>query len=164
VSYEGPVLLAATHDVHDFDCDDDALNGWLRTKALHNQREGGSRTWVVLDEHRVVAFYASSAAVLMRSRAPKRAARNQPDPLPAVLLGRLAVDTEHQQRGPAAALLKHFVLKSLEVAELTDVRLLLVHAKNEAGRRFYLKYGCEPSPVDDMTLVLLLKDLRGTEP
>lgn len=95
------------------------LNEWLRTKALHNQREGGSRTWVVLDGRRVVAFYASSTAVLMRSRATKRAARNQPDPLPAVLLGRLAVDANHQGRGLAAALLKHFILKSLEVAELT---------------------------------------------
>jgi GNAT superfamily N-acetyltransferase len=100
----------------------------------------------------------------MRSRAPKRAARNQPDPLPAVLLGRLAVDTEHKGRDLAAALLKHFVLKSLEVAELTGVRLLLVHAKNETARQFYMKYGFEPSPVDDMTLIMLVKDLRATQP
>ncbi|WP_423296950.1 hypothetical protein BB736_005425 [Mycobacterium avium subsp. hominissuis] len=87
MSYEGPVLFGADHIVDDFDCGNDVLNEWLRTKALHNQREGGSRTWVVLDGRRVVAFYASSTAVLMRSRATKRAARNQPDPLPAVLLG-----------------------------------------------------------------------------
>jgi GNAT superfamily N-acetyltransferase len=95
----------------------------------------------------------------MRSRATKRAARNQPDPLPAVLLGRLAVDAEYQGRGLAAALLKHFVLKSLEVAELTGVRLLLVHAKNDSARRFYFRYGFEQSPVDDMTLMLLVKDV-----
>jgi GNAT superfamily N-acetyltransferase len=160
VSYEGPVLLGADHIVEDFDCGQDVLNQWLRTKALHNQREGGSRTWVVLEGRRVVAFYASSTAVLMRSRATKRAARNQPDPLPAVLLGRLAVDVEHQGRGLAAALLKHFVLKSLEVAELTGVRLLLVRAKNDTARRFYLRYGFEPSPVDDMTLMLLVRDVR----
>ncbi|ATO65088.1 N-acetyltransferase [Mycobacterium avium subsp. hominissuis] len=146
--------------VDDFDCGNDVLNEWLRTKALHNQREGGSRTWVVLDGRRVVAFYASSTAVLMRSRATKRAARNQPDPLPAVLLGRLAVDANHQGRGLAAALLKHFILKSLEVAELTGVRLLLVHANNDTARRFYLRYGFEPSPVDDLTLMLLVKDVR----
>lgn len=160
MSYEGPVLLGADHIVEDFDCGQDVLNQWLRTKALHNQREGGSRTWVVLEGRRVVAFYASSTAVLMRSRATKRAARNQPDPLPAVLLGRLAVDVEHQGRGLAAALLKHFVLKSLEVAELTGVRLLLVRAKNDTARRFYLRYGFEPSPVDDMTLMLLVRDVR----
>jgi GNAT superfamily N-acetyltransferase len=160
VSYEGPVLLGAGHIVEDFDCGNDVLNEWLRTKARHNQREGGSRTWVVLDGRRVVAFYASSTAVLLRSHATKRAARNQPDPLPAVLLGRLAVDTKHQGHGLAAALLKHFLLKSLEIAELTGVRLLLVHAKNDTAKRFYLRYGFEPSPVDDMTLMLLIKDVR----
>jgi GNAT superfamily N-acetyltransferase len=160
VSYEGPVLLGADHSIEDFDCGNEVLNEWLRTKAVHNQREGGSRTWVVLDGRRVVAFYASSTAVLMRSQATKRAARNQPDPLPAVLLGRLAVDSQYQGRGLAAALLKHFVLKSVEVAELTGVRLLLVHAKNDPARRFYLRYGFEPSPVDDMTLILLVKDIR----
>lgn len=157
---QGPVLLGADHLVEDFDCGSDALNEWLRTKALHNQRDGGSRTWVVLDGQRIVAFYASSTAVLMRSHATKRAGRNQPDPLPAVLLGRLAVDTEFQGRGLAAALLKHFVLKSLEIAEVTGVRLLLVHAKNDDARRFYLKYGFEPSAVDEMTLMALVKDVR----
>jgi GNAT superfamily N-acetyltransferase len=161
VSYEGPVLLGADHIVEDFDCGEDVLNEWLQTKALHDQREGGSRTWVVLDDRRVVAFYASSTAVLMRSRATRRAARNQPDPLPAVLLGRLAVDADYQGRGLAAALLKHFVLKSLEVAELTGVRLLLVHAKNDTARHFYVRYGFEPSPIDDMTLILLIKDVRS---
>jgi GNAT superfamily N-acetyltransferase len=160
VSPQGPVLLSTDHIVEDFDCGTTVLNEWLRTKALHNQRERSSRTWVVLDGRLVVAFYASSTAVLMRSHATKRAARNQPDPLPAVLLGRLAVDTKYQGRGFAAALLKHFVLKSLEVAELTGVRLLLVHAKNDAVRRFYLKYGFEPSPVNDLTLMLLVKDVR----
>lgn len=159
MTYEGPVLLDADHVVEDFNCGEDVLNEWLRTKALRNQREGGSRTWVVLDGQRVIACYASSTAVLMRSHATKRAARNQPDPLPAVLLGRLAVDAEYQGRGLAAALLKHFVLKSLEVAELTGVRLLLVHAKNDAAKRFYLRYGFEESPVNDMTLMLLVKDV-----
>ncbi len=160
MNYEGPILLGADHLLEDFDCGSDALNEWLRTKALRNHREGGSRTWVVLDGRRVVAFYASSTAVLMRSHATKRAARNQPDPLPAVLLGRLAVDREFQGRGLAAALLKHFVLKSLEIAEVTGVRLLLVHAKDDAAQRFYVRYGFEPSVIDDMTLMLLVKDVR----
>jgi GNAT superfamily N-acetyltransferase len=160
VSYQGPVLLSTDHTLEDFDCGTTALNEWLQTKALHNQREGSSRTWVVLDGRLIVAFYASSTAVLMRSHATKRAARNQPNPLPAVLLGRLAVDTKYQGRGFAAALLKHFVLKSLEVAELTGVRLLLVHAKNDTARHFYSRHGFEPSPVDDSTLMLLVKDVR----
>ncbi len=160
MNYQGPVLLEAGHRVEEFDCGRDTLNAWLRSRALRNQRGGGSRTWVVLDGQRVVAFYASSTAVLLRSHATTRAARNQPDPLPALLLGRLAVDARCQGQGLAAALVKHFILKSLEVANLTGVRLLLVHAKDATARGFYLRYGFEPSPVDDLTLMLLVAEIR----
>jgi len=161
VNYQGPVLLGADHLLEDFDCGSDVLNKWLQTKALRNQREGSSRTWVVLDDQRVVAFYASSTAVLLRGHATKHATRNQPDPVPAMLLSRLAVDTASQWQGLAAALLKHFVLKSLEVAEVTGVRLLLVHAKDFTAQRFYPRYGFGPSAIDDMTLVLLVEDLAA---
>ncbi len=158
--YRGPELLASAHDVDEFICGDDALDDWLRRRAPRNQGEGSSRTWVVTDRERVVACYASSTAALTRDEATRRAARNQPDPLPAMLLGRLAVDRDHQGRGLAAALLKHFLLKTLEVAEITGVRLTLVHAKNEQAASFYRHYGFEPSPVDDLTLMLLVKDIR----
>lgn len=160
MNFQGPVLLEAGHRVEEFDCGRDTLNAWLRSRALRNQRGGGSRTWVVLDGQQVVAFYSSSTAVLLRSHATTRSARNQPDPLPALLLGRLAVDARCQGQGLAAALVKHFILKSLEVADLTGVRLLLVHAKDTTARGFYLRYGFEPSPVDDLTLMLLVADIR----
>ncbi len=159
-SYSGPELLAADHILDDFDCGDDLLNDWLKRRARANQHSGASRTWVALDENRhVVGFYASSTAVIMRNSATKRAARNQPDPIPALLLGRLAVDERHQGQGLAAALLKHFLLKSLEVTEITGVRLLLVHAKDEQAAAFYEHHDFEPSPVDELTLMLLVKDL-----
>jgi GNAT superfamily N-acetyltransferase len=158
--YRGPELLDDAHNVDGFSCGDEALDDWLRRRAPRNQREGSSRTWVVTAESRVVAFYASSTAVLTRIEATKRAARKQPDPLPAMLLGRLAVDREHQGRGLAAALLKHFLLKALEVADITGLRLVLVHAKNEQAAGFYRHYGFEPSPIDDLTLILLTKDIQ----
>lgn len=157
--YHGPALLSTDHDTDDFDCGDETLDNWLKYLAPRNQREGSSRTWVVTDGTRVVAYYASSAAVLTRAEATGRAGRNQPDPLPAMLLGRLAVDREHQGRGLAAALLKHFLLKVLEVAEHTGVRIALVHAANDTAAGFYRHYGFEPSPVDDLTLMLLVKDI-----
>lgn len=160
IAYKGPELLGDAHEVDDFDCGDDALSDWLRDRASRNQREGSSRTWVVADGSRVVAFYASSTAVVARTEAIKRAARNQPDPLPAMLLGRLAVDREHQGQGLAAELLKHFLLKALEVAEITGIRLVLVHAKNDQAASFYRHYGFEPSPIDDLTLMLLIKDIH----
>lgn len=158
--YSGPELLAADHILDDFDCGDDLLNDWLKRRARANQYSGASRTWVALDRNRcVVGFYASSTAVIMRNSATKRAARNQPDPIPALLLGRLAVDERHQGQGLAAALLKHFLLKSLEVAEITGVRLLLVHAKDEQAAAFYKHHEFEPSPVDDLTLMLIIRDV-----
>ncbi len=158
--YRGPELLAAHHEVEGFDCGDEALNEWLRRRALRNQREGSSRTWVVTHGARLVAFYASSTAAVARVEATRRAARNQPEPVPAMLLGRLAVDRDHQGKGLAAALLKHFLLKALEVASLTGVRLVLVHAKDSRAASFYRHFGFESSPLDDLTLMLLINDIR----
>jgi predicted N-acetyltransferase YhbS len=162
-AYTCPELLGADHILDDFDCGDEALNDWLKRRARSNQNSGASRTWVAVDEAKnVVGFYASSTAVLMRSAATKRAARQQPDPIPALLLGRLAVDERHQGQGLAAALLKHFLLKSLEVAEVTEVRLLLVHAKDEQVAAFYRRFEFEPSPIDELTLMLLVRDTQVT--
>ena len=158
-AYHGPELLSAAHDVDGFDCGDEVLNNWLRRRALRNQREGSSRVWVVAQADQAVAYYASSTAVVARSEATGRAARNQPDPLPAMLLGRLAVDLRHQGEGLAAALLKHFLLTTLEVAELTGLHLALVHAKDDQASGFYRHFCFEPSPIDDLTLMLLIKDI-----
>ncbi|WP_419864319.1 GNAT family N-acetyltransferase [Candidatus Poriferisodalis sp.] len=160
-AFRGPELFSNSHDIEAFDCGDEALNNWLRRRAAHNQREGSSRTWVVVHADQVVAYYASSTAVVARSEATRRAARNQPDPLPAMLLGRLAVDLRHQGAGLAAALLKHFLQTALEVAELTGLRLVLVHAKDEQASSFYRHFGFESSPIDDLTLMLRIKDIRS---
>ncbi len=160
--FTGPELLDSNHIVEGFDCGAPSLDRWLAGRARRNQSSGASRTWVVTHEGAVVAFYASSAAVLLRSEATTRVARNQPDPIPALLLGRLAVDRNWQGRGLAAALLKHFLLKSLEIAQVTGVRVLLVHAKDADAATFYQRYGFEPSPVDDLTLLLLVKDLAAS--
>jgi GNAT superfamily N-acetyltransferase len=157
----GPVL-AGEHRTDGFDCGVPTLNTWLQRRAGRNQRSGASRTWVVLDDgERVVGFYASSSAVVMRAGATLRVARSQPDPIPALLLGRLAVDRDHQGKGLAAALLKHFLEKSVEVAALVGVRVVLVHAKDERAASFYRSYGFVPSPIDDLTLMLLVADIGG---
>lgn len=157
----GPVVLEDRHNIGDLDCGDPTLDEWLRSRARRNQVQRSSRTWVITTAaDQVVGFYASSAAVVLRADASKRASRNQPDPLPALLLGRLAIDQRHQGQGLGAALLKHFLLKSLEISELTGVRLLLVHAKDAPAAAFYRRHGFEPSPIDDLTMMLLITDLR----
>jgi GNAT superfamily N-acetyltransferase len=157
----GPELLGDHHVIDPFDCGDTALNHPLANRARRNQTEGASRTWVVTVDERVVAYYASSTAVVLRGQATTRAARNQPDPLPALLLGRLAVDQTWQGHGLGQALLKHFILKALEVAQITGVRVLLVHAKTPDAAAFYRRHGFEPSPIDELTLMLLMKDVTA---
>ena len=159
IAYRGPELLNASHRTDRFDCGDVPLNEWLQRRALRNQGDGSSRTWVVTDGATVVAYYASSTAALAREEAPGCIRRNQPDPLPAMLLGRLAVDSDHQGQRLAAALLKHFLLKALDVAQLTGLRLALVHAKDTQAASFYQHFGFEPSPFDELTLMLLIKDI-----
>jgi len=161
LKFSGPELLSTDHVVAGFDCGDPALNEWLVNRAPSNQGvRGSSRTWVVLDESsRVVAYYAASTATVLHREATGRMRRNQPDPLPALLLGRLAVDGKHQTAGLGSALLKHFIMKGFEVAGLVGVRLLLVHAANPDAASFYARYGFVSSPVDDLTMMLLVKDV-----
>ena len=159
----GPELLGRSHLVASFDCGKAPLNDWLARRALANQNSGATRTWVVADEpdNRVVAYYASATASVLRSTATGRAARNQPADIPAVLLARLAVDLDYAGKGLGAALLKHFTLKAMEVAAVVGARLLLVHAQDEQAREFYLHYGFEPSPIDEMTLMRVITDISS---
>lgn len=161
MAYAGPELLTGEHSVDDFDCGQPALNVWLIRHALRNQGGGSSRTWVVLDagSREVVASHASATASVLRSSTPKRMGRNQPEEMPAILLARLAVDTRHGQRGLGAALLKHFMLKALEVAHSVGVRIVLVHAKDDEAKNFSAHYGFVESPMDPLVLMMLLGDL-----
>ena len=161
MSFAGPELLTSEHVLAGFDCGTPALNGWLARRALGNQSSGTSRTWVVTRTEigRVVAFYASSTASVIRSSAPKPFGRDQPDEIPAILLGRMAVDSKHRGHGLGAALLKHFMLKAMQVSVSIGVRLLLVHAKDEDAKEFYEHYGFVASPIDPLTMMMLLEDL-----
>ena len=163
MTYSGPTLLTSGHWLEGFDCGEPALNDWLVRRALGNQATGTSRTWVVIYEPTriVVAYYASSTASVMRAAAPRRIARDQPADLPAVLLGRMAVDSRHQGKGLGGAMLKHFMTKTIEVSEKVGVRLVLVHAKDEQTKDFYQHHGFIESPIDPLTLMMLLPSSRS---
>lgn len=160
MAYAGPELLTGEHLLEGFDCGKPALNEWLIRRALNNQAGGTSRTWAVVepDSREVVAFYASATASVFRSSTPKRMGRNQPEEMPAILLARMAVDSRHKGQGLGAALLKHFMLKALEVAQSVGVRMLLIHAKDEESKSFYIHYGFVESPIDPLVLMMLLAE------
>lgn len=161
MNYAGPQLLAGEHVLEGFDCGSGALNDWLVRSALRNQSSGTSRTWAVIEveTRRIVGFYASSTASVLRAAAPKKVGRNQPEEMPAILLARMGVDSRHQGRGLRAALLKHFMLKAIEVAQSVGVRVLLIHAKDESAKNFYEHYGFVASPLDPLVMRMLLTEL-----
>ena len=160
MTYTSPELLAGEHILAGFDCGSGALDDWLAGRALRNQASWTSRTWVVVDVEtsQVVAFYASSTASILRSSAPKNIGRNQPEEMPAVLLARMGVDSRHKGRGLGAALLKHFMLKAIEVAQSVGARVLLIHAKDQNAKNFHEHYGFVESPLDPLVMMMLLTD------
>jgi predicted N-acetyltransferase YhbS len=109
-----PVPITAEHDAALFHCRHESLNDWLRRRALANASSGATRTYVVCAENlRVVGYYALAAGSLDVESAPTRLRRNMPNPLPVVVLGRLAVDDEWSGLGVGGGLLKDAVLRSL---------------------------------------------------
>jgi GNAT superfamily N-acetyltransferase len=152
-----PQLLVATHIVSDFACGEPVLDDWLKRRALANQASGASRSFVVADQDgRVVGYYALAAGAVSHQVATGSIRRNMPEPIPVLVLGRLAVDQRAQGIKLGPALLQDAVRRAAAVAQNAGVRALLVHALNERARQFYLYYGFEPSPQNPMTLMLRL--------
>ena len=154
-----PEPLSADHDLSAFECGEASLDDWLKRRAFTNQLSGASRTFVVLDESRVVvAYYALAAGAVAHERATGSVRRNMPDPIPVLVLGRLAVAKRAQGLQLGAALLQDAVLRAMAVSENAGVRALLVHALNQSARAFYERYGFQGSPLDPMTLMLRLNE------
>lgn len=155
---QSPVPLRADHDISSFSCQHDSLNSWLVKRALANGMSGATRTYVVCAaDRRVVGYYALAAGALAAVAAPSRLRRNMPDPLPLIVLGRLAVDSAWIGRGIGSGLLKDAVLRSMQAAELIGVRALLCHALDREAKAFYLKHGFIESPLEPLTVLLGLK-------
>ncbi|WP_246156235.1 GNAT family N-acetyltransferase [Thiohalocapsa marina] len=145
------------HQLEDFSCGESSLDDWLQRRALPNQASGASRTFVVTsDTGHVMAYYALAAGAVSHQDSPGKRRRNMPDPVPVLVLARLAVDQRLQGRQVGGALLQDAVQRALSVAEDIGVRALMVHALNEQAVRFYTHYGFVPSPADPMTLMLPL--------
>lgn len=151
-----PEPIQAAHDVNGFDCGNVVLNDWLKRRALANHLSGATRCYVVCQGDAVVAYYALSAGAVAGSRATGHVKRNMPDPIPVLVLARLAIDRTCQGSGLGKALLKDAVERAIRVAQEVGVRALLVHAIDEATEAFYLKHGFSPSPVAPSTLMLRL--------
>lgn len=159
---QAPAPLAAEHVLTDFDCGHASLNDWLKKRALKATQLGASaRTYVVCDrDKRVLGYYTLASGSVSREDVTSKVSRNSPDPVPVILLARLAVDLRYGRQGLGRGLLKDAFLRAKAAAEHIGVRAMLVHALDEQARSFYLKHGFYDSPTNDMTLMLTMSEIE----
>ena len=154
-------LLIDPHQTTSFNCGVPSLDDWLKRRARANQVSGASRTYVACEADQVVGYYALAAGSVDVASAPGRFRRNMPDPVPVVILGRLAVDLSQRGKGLGRALVRDAGSRVLQAADVVGIRGTLVHAVSDEARQFYEAVGFEPSPLDAMTLMMTLGDLRA---
>jgi GNAT superfamily N-acetyltransferase len=161
VTLSAPTPLGERHELSEFNSAVPELDDWLRRRALANQASNASRTFVVCEANRVIAYYALASGAVKPPEAPGRFRRNMPDPIPVAVLGRLAVDQTYQGRGLGKALVRDAGLRLLNAADILGIRGVLVHAISEDARAFYEAVGFLPSPSDPMMLMVGLHDLNN---
>jgi len=153
-----PTPLLASHVTDEFDCGEPVLNDWLKKRALKNESSGASRTFVVCRGNKVVGFYVLATGSVMHQHAPSKVRRNMPEPIPVMILGRLAVSKDVQSVGLGRGLLRDAILRTLGVSKQAGIKALLVHALSDAAHKFYRQCGFIESPLDPMVLMITLKD------
>jgi GNAT superfamily N-acetyltransferase len=157
-----PAPLTVEHDTSAFVCKHESLTTWLQKRALVNATSGASRSYVVCEaDQRVIGYYAlaagSVASCNASEAAPGRSRCNMPDPLPVIVLGRLAVHADWSGRGIGSGLLKDAVLRCMQAAELIGVRALICHAIDDEAKAFYMKHGFVASPLDERVVMVGLR-------
>jgi len=156
-----PEPLRDDHQVDTFDSGEPVLDDWLGRRATSNQASGASRTYVVCDGKRVIAYYALASGAIAQAAVPGKFRRNMPDPIPVAVLARLAVDRNYQGGGLGRALFRDAALRVAHAASTIGIRGIVVHAISEEARKFYIALGFDPCPTEAMTLVVTLRDLQA---
>ena len=156
-----PGPLTSEHKLSSFSCEESTLDNWLKRKALKNQYSGASRTFVVCDNKKhVIAYYSLATGSIDQKDSTGKVRRNMPNPIPVMLLGRLAVDNNYKGQGLGSGLLKDAILRTISVAEQVGIRAILVHSLSEKSKLFYKYHGFYESTTNDMTLLITLDDAR----
>jgi GNAT superfamily N-acetyltransferase len=158
--FSPPTPISVDNDLADFDSNEPSLDEWLKKRALKNQASGASRCFVLCKGKKVIGYYSLSAGAISREAAPKTMRRNMPDPLPVLLLGRLAIDKSYHNKGLGSALLRDAMIRAVSVANDAGIFAILVHALSEQAKRFYLSRGFVESPLQAMTLMMTLETVQ----
>jgi GNAT superfamily N-acetyltransferase len=162
MSLTPPETLSSHHSCSDFFCGIASLDDWLKRRAYTNQISGATRTFVICVDNRVVGYYALASGVISVQSALGKFRRNMPDPIPVVILARLAIDSSYQSQGLGRALFRDAALRVVQAADTIGIRGIIVHAISEEAKDFYLALGFILSPLEPMTLMITLNDLRDS--
>jgi GNAT superfamily N-acetyltransferase len=159
MSLTPPEPLESHHDLTDFACGIDALDDWLKRRAFANQTSGATRTFAICNDDKVVGYYALASGGISSEAALGKFRRNMPNPIPVVILARLAIDSSYQGRGLGRALFRDAALRVIRAADTIGIRGIIVHAISAEAKNFYLALGFNESPIEPMTLMITLNDL-----
>ena len=163
--FTAPAPLTAQHDLTGFQSDEPVLDDWLRQRALRNMKSAATKTYVICpaESLTVIGYYALCMGQILATDVTGAMRRNMPNQIPAVLLGRLAVDRQWQGKGLGGHLLRDVVHRSRRAAQAVSARLIIVHAISPAAEAFYRHYGFTRLPVESPTLALDLTKLAKLE-
>jgi ribosomal protein S18 acetylase RimI-like enzyme len=145
-----------------FDCGEPSLDRWLATQARQSMESRDAVTYLLLDDERkggprIAGYYALSAGQVRRAELPRPMAKRAPEPVPAIRMGRFAIDRSYQAQGWGADLLRESLLSAVNVGQAIGARVMLVDAISDDALAFYLRFGFLPSPVHPMQVLF---DLR----
>jgi len=162
VAYSRPLPLSAAHDVTKFDCGKLPLNEWIKDKSRHSEGRS-SRTYVITpsDDNTVVGYYCISAGAISHDIAPGYTRRNAPDPIPVMVIGRLAIDQKHQGHALGSGLLKDALQRILEASRIIGAGAVVVHAIDDDAVGFYTQYKFVTFPMGTKTLFLPIKTIAA---
>lgn len=161
INLQPPCPLDQSHKLEEFSCGIASLDRWLKTKARHNENARASRTYVLCDDNNnVIGYYALATGSISPNQAPRKVKRNMPNPIPVMVLGRLAIDQTHQGKGLGDALLRDAILRILQAAEIAGIKAIVVHAISEQAKQYYAERSFIESPADPMTMILPLDSIQ----
>ena len=159
--FSPPSALTDQHDLSEFHCGNEALDDWLRFRAFKSEGRS-ARTYVVAMGRQVVGYYCIATGAEKRENVPPKLARNTPESVPLIILGRLAVDANHQGAGIGVGLLKDALKRGLQISESIGTRAVLVHAIDPNAMAFYLKFGFIEFPQNSKSLFLPIETIART--
>ena len=158
-----PEPLDEWHQLEPFTCREPALDDWLHEHARSSQTGDSARTYVIAAaDHLVIGYYCLSGFSVARGRASSRLGSRQPDPLPGVLIGRLAVDRRFEGLGIGEALVTDALARAARVAETVGMRAIFVDALHESAAGYWQHHGFRPLRDNPLTLYLRMDDVRAT--